>query len=127
MADLVQESIKYFQDRLDALHLMLETLRAHQCFDEEDHQFVVDEIARLESQRDEDETRMHNLILSSQALEQREALLQQRKAVLIDIDNSSRVLERNKRLRDKFVKKHVELEAQVHKLRQEITKWAEPQ
>lgn len=127
MADLVQDSIKYFQDRLDALHLMLETLRAHQCFDEEDQQFVVEEITRLEAQRDEDETRMHNLILSSQALEQREALLQQRKAVLIDIDNSSRVLERNKRLRDKFVKKHVELETQVRKLRQEITKWAEPQ
>lgn len=126
MSDLVQQSIKYFQDRLDALRLMLETLQAHECFDEEDHQFVIEEITRLEAQRDEDEERMHNLILSAQELEQREALLQQRKNVLIDIDESTKTLQRNKRLRDKFVKKHVELETQVQKLRQEIAKYAEP-
>lgn len=124
MSDLVQESIKYFQDRLDALRLMLETLQMHECFDEEDHQFVLEEIARLEEQRDADEERVHNLILNSQALEEREALLEQRKTILIDIDNSSRVLQKNKRLRDKFVRKHVALETQVQKLRQEISKYA---
>lgn len=118
--DIITASIRQFQNRVDALKLLLETLQQYHCFDEEDCSWVAAEIVRLEKEREQDEARITQLITTLRELEERKLQVHHRQQVLTDMDDSTDCLKRNKRLRNKFVKKQAALQAEIDKLQKEL-------
>lgn len=112
----VMDALQRFQDRLDNLRVLLGAVQHYPCFDDEDRQWVAGAIEHLEKQRESDEEAMQQLLVQTAELEERAALVAQRRQVLRDLDTENRCLKDNKRLFRKFVAKQKKLEDELEEL-----------
>ena len=112
----MHDALQRYQDRLDNLRVLLGMLERHQCFDDEDRTWVVDTIEELEKKREEDEDAMQQLLVQTAELEERVAMVQERRQLLKGLDDETRCLKDNKRLFRKFVAKQKKLEGELEEM-----------